>query len=172
MKHKGNTPEMINKLILFFVLRTKGHIMKTQLVKFLYLADLYAVKWLGQQITDLDWVYYRHGPWEDDIQSALEEMDGTEIKQYAHPSGAVLIQIGPNAPSVERLELPESMKLMLDNIRREWAGLGSENLDGLLQYVYDTAPMRDLLRSGYSPEEQKPLDLFKEREELLQELAV
>lgn len=43
---------MLEQLILYFVCKTKGHITKTQLVKFLYLADLYSVKWTGQQLTD------------------------------------------------------------------------------------------------------------------------
>jgi hypothetical protein len=163
---------MTTKLILFFVLRTKGHITKTQLVKFLYLADLYAIKWLGKQITDLEWVYYKYGPWEEDIQATLEKMDGREINQCGEPNGTVLIRLGSNIPSESELELPVSMKLMLDNIRKEWAGSGKENIDNLLEYVYDTAPMKDVRSRGYRPEEQRPLNLFKERENLLQELAV
>lgn len=34
---------MLDLLIKYFVYQTKGHITKTQLVKFLYLADLYSV---------------------------------------------------------------------------------------------------------------------------------
>ena len=172
VEHKQKSSSMTAKLILFFVLRTKGHITKVQLVKFLYLADLYAVKWLGQQITDLEWVLYRHGPWEENIQAHLERMDGKEITQCSQLGGAVLIQIGPSAPSEDNLKLPESMKLMLDNIRREWAGSGSQNLNNLLQYVYNTAPMKDVLSRGCSPEERQPLNLFKEREKLSQELMV
>ena len=49
---------MLEKLIIYFVYKTKGHIIKTQLVKFLYLADLGAVKWQDKQLTDIDWRYY------------------------------------------------------------------------------------------------------------------
>lgn len=181
MKHEQDSASLTTKVILFFVLRTKGHITKTQLVKFLYLADLYAVKWLGKQITDLKWVYYYFGPWEDDIQADLERMDGREINlsnQFSEreidrsnqQAEIVLIQLGPNAPFEDELKLPESMKLMLDNIRREWAGSGTENIDRLLKYVYDTAPMKDVLSQGCSPEEKRSLDLLKEREKLLNEL--
>lgn len=181
MKHEQDSASMTSKVILFFVLRTKGHITKTQLVKFLYLADLYAVKWLGKQITDLKWVYYHFGPWEDDIQADLERMNGKEInlsnqfseREIAQPNQQaemVLIKLGPNAPFEDELKLPESMKLMLDNIRREWAGSGKKNIDRLLEYVYDTAPMKDVVNHGYSPEEKRSLDLLKEREKLLHEL--
>lgn len=55
---------MLEQLILYFVCKTKGRITKTQLVKFLYLADLYSVKWTEHQLTELDWYYYNHGPWD------------------------------------------------------------------------------------------------------------
>jgi len=45
---------MLEQLIKYFVYKTKGYITKTQLVKFIYLADLYAVKWTGKQLTDLN----------------------------------------------------------------------------------------------------------------------
>lgn len=172
MEQKLDSPSMTTKLILFFVLSTKGHITKTQLFKFLYLADLYAIKWLGKQITDLEWVYYLHGPWQEEIQADLERMDGREIIQCSQLNRTVLIQLGPNAPTIDALELPEAMKFILDNIRREWAGAGSEKLKNLLDYVYNTAPMKDVLSRGCSHEEQQSLDLFKEKDKLLQELAV
>ncbi|WP_197671685.1 hypothetical protein [Geminocystis sp. NIES-3708] len=53
---------MLEKLIVFFVCKIKGNITKTQLLKFLYLADLGAVKWQDKQLTDVDWRYYLNGP--------------------------------------------------------------------------------------------------------------
>ncbi len=53
--------DMLRKLINFFVNETKGQITKIQLVKFIYLMDLYMVKWTGKQLTNLDWRYYLHG---------------------------------------------------------------------------------------------------------------
>lgn len=172
MTQRQKSDSMTGKLILFFVRSTQGHITKTQLVKFLYLADLYAIKWMGKQITDLEWVYYHHGPWQDEIQAALDRMDGKEIHQVNCERETVLIQLGAAAPQIDELGLPESMKLMLDNIRREWAGAGNENLQKLLEYVYETAPMKDVLSRGCRPEQQQQLNLYKEQEKLRQELAV
>ena len=129
---------MLEQLIKYFVYETKGHITKTQLVKFLYLADLYSVKWTGKQLTELDWYFYNHGPWHEDIDMALECMNSQEICQESE--GQVkFIKLGAEAGKTEDLKLPKSLMLMLDNIRREWAG--SDKLDQLLDYVYNTAPM-------------------------------
>ena len=159
---------MLDLLIKYFVYQTKGHITKTQLVKFLYLADLYSVKWTGKQLTELDWYYYLHGPWHEDIDAALDKMDGKEILQ--EPQGdAVLIKLGPNAGNVEDLKLPVSLNLILENIRREWAGSGQDRIQQLLDYVYSTAPMLEV-KEVHKPEEKVRMKLQKERQRLIQEL--
>ena len=162
---------MTTKLILYFVINTKGYITKTQLVKFLYLADLYAVKWQGKQITDLNWVYYQFGPYEEEIDNELERLKSEGIIKEKSDREANLIQLGENVPSIESLNIPLSMKFMLDNIRREWAGKGKEKFQALLDYVYNTAPMKEVKENGCQPEEKRPLNLLREQEKLLQELA-
>ncbi|MEM1171170.1 MAG: type II toxin-antitoxin system antitoxin SocA domain-containing protein [Cyanobacteria bacterium P01_H01_bin.35] len=161
---------MLEELIKYFVYETKGHIIKTQLVKFLYLADLYSVKWTGKQLTELDWYYYNHGLWHEDIDMALERMNGKEICQELEGQ-AKLIKLGVEAGKTEDLNLPKSLMLMLDNIRKEWAGSGSDKLNQLLDYVYETAPMV-AVKGTYKPEEKVKLNLQKEREKLNEELGV
>jgi hypothetical protein len=159
---------MLDQLIKYFVYHTKGHITKTQLVKFLYLADLYSVKWTGNQLTELDWYYYLHGPWQEEIDAALGKMNGKEILQ--EPQGeAVLIKLGPEAGNTEELKLPPSLQLILENIRREWAGSSPDRMKQLLDYVYSTAPMLEV-KEAHKPEEKVRLNLQKERERLMQEL--
>lgn len=158
---------MLEQLILYFVCKTKGHITKTQLVKFLYLADLYAVKWTGKQITDLDWFYYNHGPWTQDIDAALERMDDITLESAGQ---AMLVGIADESLWERRCELPKGMQLMLENIRREWAGSG-DKLEELLKYVYATAPMI-AAKKHHQPEDQAPLNLQLERDKLFEELGV
>jgi len=161
---------MLDKLIKYFVYATKGYIMKTQLIKFLYLADLYSVKWTGKQLTELDWCYYRFEPWNEDIDTALKQMNGKEIIQESQ-GNTVLIKLGADATNVEDLQLPLSLRLILDNIRREWAGLGKEKLPALLEYVYSTAPMLEVIDT-HKPEEKVKLNLLAEQEKLIRELGL
>lgn len=161
---------MLDKLIKYLVYATKGYITKTQLIKFLYLADLYSVKWTGKQLTDLDWCYYYHGPWNQDIETALKQMNGKEIIQESQ-GDTVLIRLGNDTTNIEDLELPLSLRFILDNIRREWAGAKPEKFQGLLKYVYSTAPMLEV-KDTHKPEEKVRLNLLAEREKLIHELGL
>jgi len=159
---------MLEKLIKFFVYKTKGNITKIQLFKFLYLADLYTVKWTGKQLTNLDWRFYLYGPWTQDIEDALQEMNGSEII-LEDRGRTCLIRMGPKGNEAENFNLPKSLEFMLENIRREWAGTKNDNIERLLNYVYNTAPMVDI-QQRHEPEEKASLNLLKEREVLLREI--
>ena len=160
---------MLDDLILYFVYKTKGYITKTQLVKFLYLADLYSVKWTEKQLTNLDWYYYNYGPWDKEIDAALNRLGEDKISQKKD-GNAILIQM--KDPSSELNFKPsEGLRLMLDNIRREWSGLSSERINELLSYVYSTAPMVDV-KAKHKPEDMAKLNLWLERKKLVEELGV
>lgn len=158
---------MLEQLILYFVCKTKGHITKTQLVKFLYLADLYSVKWTGKQLTELDWYYYKHGPWNEEIDAALSSMK--ESVCLHHEGTAILVGLEDESLLSTAFDFSVGLELMLENIRKEWAGSGK--LDDLLEYVYSTAPMVEVKRK-FQPENQTPLNLYLERDSLLEELGV
>jgi len=162
---------MLEKLIIYFVCKTKGYITKIQLVKFLYLADLAAVKWTEKQLTDLDWRYYKYGPWNEDIDRALVELRQGDILQLGEQGSAVLVQPAENCPDIKALQLSKGLELMLRNIQKEWAGLNTDKLNGLLEYVYQTEPMLEA-KAKHTPEEKAPLNLYLEHEKVLAELGV
>jgi len=159
---------MLEKLILFFVGKSKGHITKTQLVKFLYLTDLYAVKWTEKQLTDLDWRYYRFGPWSEDIDSCLTNLYTKRVLGEVQNNQAVLIEPRENCPDVDDLGFSKGLELMLRNIRKAWIGA---KLDDLLAYVYQTEPMLEA-KENHKPEEKAHLNLFLEHEKVVAELGV
>lgn len=158
---------MLEKLILYFVIRTKGHITKTQLVKFLYLADLYSVKWTGQQLTDLEWCYYKHGPWNEEIDAALRLMESIILECQGD---ATLVKLREDGSTVKDIHLSDGLELMLENIRKEWAGAGNGKFDELIKYVYSTAPMVEAKRQS-SSQDKAPLNLQLERDKLLAEIG-
>ncbi len=96
---------MLDKLIKYFAYATKGHITKIQLIRFLYLADLYAVKWTGKQLTQLNWYYYHLGPWHEDINTALDKMNGQEINLETEYN-TTFIKLGIKAGNIDDLQLP------------------------------------------------------------------
>lgn len=159
---------MLDKLIKYFVYATKGHITKTQLIKFLYLADLYSVKWTGKQLSELDWYYYHNGPWHENINTALDNMNGKEISIESEYN-TIFIKLGIKAGNIDDLQLPMSLKLLLDNIKREWSGSGRDKIKELLDYIYSTAPMVEV-KEKHKPEEKVKLNLQLEREQLVSEL--
>jgi Protein of unknown function (DUF4065) len=159
---------MLDILIKYFVYATKGHITKIQLIRFLYLADIYAVKWTGKQLTELNWYYYYFGPWHEDIEVALDKMNGKEISIETE-GNTTLIKLGKESGNIDDLQLSLSLKLILDNIRREWAGSGQDKIKQLLDYIYSTAPML-AVREKHQPEEKARLNLQVEREKLISEL--
>ncbi|MEB3339698.1 hypothetical protein [Okeania sp.] len=96
-------------------------------------------------------------------------MNGKEICQELE--GRVkFIRLGAEAGKTEDLNLPRSLMLMLDNIRIEWASSGSDQLKQLLDYVYETAPM--VVVKDIHKQEKIKLNLPKEREKLIEELAL
>lgn len=157
--------DILQKLICFFVFKTKGHITKTQLVKYIYLADLYSVKWTGEKLTDLDWYYYKFGPWHEDIDRALFSLEEKEIVQVSSGESN-LINMGEALNEIDSLNLPTSLVLMLENIKKEWS---SSNTKELLDYVYQTAPMIEVQKS-YTAQDKAKLNLHKERELLLKSI--
>jgi hypothetical protein len=160
---------MLEDLILYFVSKTSGFITKTQLVKFLYLSDLYSVKWTGKQLTQLDWYYYHYGPWDEEIDSALKRLEGKVVQK---PEGkTVFIQINDELPEVDDFKFSEGLRLMLENIRKEWAGVTSDKIESLLSYVYSTAPMV-AAKKDHTPEDKVRLNLQLEREKMIEELGV
>jgi hypothetical protein len=160
---------LVDQLIKYFVYETKGHITKTQLVKFIYLADLYAVKWTGKQLTDLDWCYYHYDPWNEEIDTALPRMEGVDIF-LEQMNEATLIRPLSLEKIGKDLDFSMGLRLILNNIKREWAG--SKKIQPLLDYVYSTAPMTEVKKDNPDPETKVRLDLKKEREKLLCELGV
>lgn len=158
---------MLEQLILYFVCKTKGHITKTQLVKFLYLADLYSVKWTENQLTELDWCYYTHGPWEQGIDEALRSME--ESICLRQEGNASMIELRDQSLLDTEFNFPLGLGLMLENIRKEWAGSGK--LPELLDYVYATAPMVEAKRK-FESSDKVHLDLSLEREKMLEDLGV
>lgn len=160
---------MLETLILYFVYQTKGNITKIQLVKFLYLADLYAVKWTGKQLTDLDWYYYNYSPWYEDIDVALVKLSGQVVETQEGEN--TLIKMGAKPLYLQTLGISQGLCFMLDNICIEWARSYTNKNKALLEYISTTAPIL-AVKGKHHLLDKVPLNLALERELLFEALAV
>lgn len=93
-----------------------------------------------------------------------------EKSVYLRQEGnASLIELRDQSLLDAEFNFPLGLGLMLENIRKEWAGSGK--LPELLDYVYATAPMVEAKRK-FESSEKVHLDLSLEREKMLEELGV
>lgn len=74
-------PTDTEQLIVYVVSKLNGNVLKTTLMKFLYLVDLNYVKKYYKQFTDLEYIFYKNGPWSDRFDSLLTNLNDFEIKE-------------------------------------------------------------------------------------------
>ena len=163
MSEETDRDEMLEDLIKFFSVECRGHITKTQLLKMLYLADLYSVKWAGHQLTQMDWRLYHNGPWSLDYEEALDSLEQRGFLYKHEERGVTLIR--PYEDSESPIFEP-LLYFSLENIRQRWAGAGHENFKRLLEFVYDTEPMKAHDLSDYNRSKKRVLDLTLEHQAL------
>src|SRR5262245_28563618 len=63
----------VAQMIRFFVERVPGA-GRTQIVKFLYLADVESRRYLGRPISNLNYIWYDYGPFDKEILSQLDQL--------------------------------------------------------------------------------------------------
>lgn len=114
---------------------------RTQVVKFLYLADLEARKCLGKPLTNLNYVLDHHGPFDPVILACLDSMEtrglisteeysyrGNRCYSYAKNKNTPKIQFSPEKEAV--------LNHVADIVRKN-------SLPKLLEIVYGTEPVVD-----------------------------
>lgn len=135
-------PELdrIDELILFFVERLSGQITRTRLVKFIYLADYEARRWLGRPISSLMYFFEHYGPYDKGFPEHIDHVRGLieeEPRRWVDYTGYVYHFKGPHRPhAFDREET-----IILNHIVTKYAHLPLPEL--LDEVVYQTEPMRE-----------------------------
>ena len=128
----------------------RGKILRTVLMKFLYLSDVYAAEVSSEQktLTGLEWKFLHYGPYSEGAAKAIDNLakrgllseeiiesefrGDKEYKLYSIPDFA-------SPRNLSDLGAPARVKLMLSSDMKRY-----DNISSLLNYVYfNTAPMRD-----------------------------
>lgn len=133
----------VSQLLCFFAERIPA-LGRSQMVKFCYLADYQARRFLGRQITGLRYHWDQYGPFDPQILEALDRLvnDGFLI---AHPvevvPGRVRAFEYTRSDRPARPDFNHAETAILDSVIQLY---GDARLKGLLEdVVYETEPMLD-----------------------------
>jgi uncharacterized phage-associated protein len=135
-------PDKVAPLIQYFVERIPGA-GRTQVVKFLYLADLEARRYLGKPITNLDYIWWDFGPFDSSILSQLDELCRSgflEGEQVCYHTGKVGWRYRATTKRLEE-SFPKEVSAILEFIASHYGTTSLQNL--LDDVVYQTTPMVD-----------------------------
>lgn len=136
--------ELTHHLIAYIVENLHKKLMKTNLMKLIYLVDLEYFKKRGKQATNFNYFYYKKGPWTAQFDQALSELEGFEVKclrkeKIDKKEEYFIFCKGPKPRFQPRL--PSDLKEITDKITFVFNECPQEDL---LKYVYSTLPMRGI----------------------------
>jgi hypothetical protein len=134
--------DITQNLMVYLVYNQHTGLLKTNLLKFLYLVDLEYYKKVGEQATNFAYFYYKRGPWTPQFDQTLSKMVGFEIislkKEKLEREGEyTLFYRGPK-PRFQPT-LPPDLKQIVDR----------------LLFIFEESPQKDLLQYVYSIEPMK-----------------
>lgn len=119
---------------------------KTQIVKFLYLAEVEYYRETGNRLTDLDWLFYHYGPYAFEIDAILEGREFLMEKKETK-SERVVQQYKIAEPTAKYSSYVDAkVSLIIKRIVGTW---GNKPLEELLDFMYfDTEPMEAVEQRG------------------------
>lgn len=135
------------QVLKFFAEREPRGVGRTALVKLAYLADLEARQLLGEPISGFDYTYDHYGPFDVGIFEAIDELEAadqawTQIEEFG--SGMVKKSLVDAGEAIE-FDFDEAEHEILEFVARRF---GSMPLEALLDYVYNTPPMKQVTQRG------------------------
>lgn len=130
------------EIIAFFVNQCSGALGRTQLMKFVYLADYEARRFLGRPLSNVTYIWHNYGPWDQELYARLARLQGLQVireSRVSYPSGreGFLYERGGVTPSWSFT--PAEVEI-LSYVCREYSSVPLQQL--LEEIVYETEPMR------------------------------
>lgn len=124
------------QVLQYFVQRSPEKLGVVKLQKLAFLADLYAREYLGHPVTDFQYVFYTHGPFDSDLYAAIAELERAGHVQTQPES----FLSGKNRRSIVKLRDTDGF----DFSRSE-----AEILD-FVATIYERVPLKPLLAEVYA----------------------
>jgi hypothetical protein len=135
------TQNLVKALIRYFLELSPGA-GRTDVVKFLYLSDVEARKYLGKPISHLNYILYDYGPFDSDIYFHLDDMEAAgaiNCERYSYKN-TTCYRYSVTKLDTDRPFRKEEM-LILDSIADAVRRTPLKDL--LSDIVYQTEPMLD-----------------------------
>lgn len=129
-----------NAQVLKYLVHRVGPVGATKHLKLVYLADLVAREYLGQPVSNLDYIWYDEGPFDSAFYHAREELEAAGLGKEEptdFPDGKTERTFRDSGGEVD-FDLSEAETHILDEVAE---GFGDYSLSQLLKVVYDTDPM-------------------------------
>lgn len=121
---------------------TRRYISKTKLIKILYIIDLFHYRKENNQLTEIEWVYYKFGPYAFDYDDRLRASKVETLEEDKEENhDAVLIKPLDDQAIYEQLQEKISFdaKTLVRNVLSDFS---KYELSEILEYIYfETEPM-------------------------------
>jgi len=145
-------------LVRYLIAQSPLGLVKTQVVKLLYLVDVAAASVEERPITGLEWIRYRHGPWSRQIDGVLDRLaergEIRRVRRYRiRDSAASELFHAPRRLGRAAPPQPSGLARRLADF--VWERYGALPLEDLLERVSATPPMQP------PPELEGSLDLSR-----------
>lgn len=129
-----------NAQVLKYLVERVGPVGATKHLKLVYLADLMAREYLGQPVSELDYIWYDQGPFDSAFYHAREDLESAGLgaeDPTIYPDGKTERTFHDGGDQIE-YDFSDAEAHILDAVADRF---GSWKLNALLRVVYETAPM-------------------------------
>lgn len=151
-----------NAKVLRYLVEQAPDIGRIHLIKFAYLADHEARRYLGHPITEFTWIRYKHGPFDQSFYSAVTEL---KIRGLVHeqvvefPNGTSGYRYEATGPEVD-YGFAEEEGVLLAHVADTYVIWGARELCD--DVVYQTSPMK----ADVAMNAELPMDTLNNQEHM------
>ena len=136
--------DKIKNLLIYFCQKSKAELSNARLTKLVYLSDWLSLLKNGKQITHIDWLFNRYGPYVNDIFDLVnEDKDTFEVKEEKNFYGAKKIAISLR----KRKEYKKTEEISIANMVLK--ATEDKNFEKFIDFVYETPPVKNTERYSF-----------------------
>lgn len=131
------------------ILSRLGPLYRTSLVKLLYLVDLHARWWNSRPVTNLDYWFWDHGPFDRDFFKHEEHLEGIvdiHVVDLPEARGFKYHLKSPTAPEA-LMAVDDADERIIEFVCDRFGDLAKLSAKGVAELTYKTPPMEKALKN-------------------------